>query len=280
MPPPITLLTDFGERGGYVGMLHGVIQALCPGTIVIDLTHAVAPQAIREGAFLLHNAYPYFPPGAVHVAVVDPGVGTDRRPICLNIPSVGHFIGPDNGLFTAILDAHPDAEARVIANPEFSIRRLGKEVSRTFHGRDIFAPTAALLARGESFASVGPAVAASELARLPDFWPDWEPIDPGQDRLLGAVVHIDSFGNLITNLRRERFASATPEQLAEAWVTTPFHTCTGLGTTYGDHAPGSLIALFGSFNTLEIARVNGRADRGPQDQALPLGLPVEVKLWL
>ncbi len=280
MPPTITLLTDFGERGGYVGMLHGVIQTLCPGATVIDLTHAVAPQAIREGAFLLHNAYLYFPPGAIHVVVVDPGVGTERRPLCLNIPSVGHFIGPDNGLFTAILDAHPDAEARIIANPEFSIRRLGKEISRTFHGRDIFAPTAALLARGEPFAAVGPAITASELTRLPNFWPDWEPVDPGQGRLLGAVVHIDSFGNLITNLRRERFASATPEQLAEAWVTTPFHTCTGLSTTYGDHAPGSLIALFGSFNTLEIARVNGRADRGPQDQALPLGLPVEVKLWL
>ncbi len=105
------------------------------------------------------------------------------------------------------------------------------------------------------------------------------PVSRWSTRILGAVVHIDSFGNLITNIRRERFGAATPEQLAEAWVTTPFHSCTGLSATYGDHPPGSLIALFGSFNTLESARVNGRADRGPQDQALPLGLPVEVKLW-
>jgi S-adenosyl-L-methionine hydrolase (adenosine-forming) len=279
MPPTITLLTDFGERGGYMGMLHGVIQTLCPEARVIDLTHAVTPQAIREGAFLLHNALPYFPPGTIHIAVVDPGVGTARRPICLAVPGIGHCIGPDNGLFTAILDAHPDAEARVIANPDFSIRRLGREVSRTFHGRDLFAPAAALIARGESFATVGPAIATAELVRLPDFWPDWEAVDPGQDRLLGAVVHIDSFGNLITNLRRDRFAAATAEQLADAWVTTPYHTCTGLATTYGDHPPDSLIALFGSFNTLEIARVNGRADHGPQGQAVPLGLPVEVKVW-
>src|SRR5919107_5305028 len=172
MPPVITLLTDFGERGGYIGMMHGVIHTLCRGATVIDLTHAVAPQAIREGAFLLQNAHPYFPPGAIHVAVVDPGVGTDRRPICLNVPGVGRFVGPDNGIFAAILEAHPDAEARLIANPEFSVQRLSKEISRTFHGRDIFAPTAALLARGEPFAAVGPIVAATDLARLPDFWPD------------------------------------------------------------------------------------------------------------
>ncbi len=279
MTPVITLLTDFGERGGYVGMLHGVIHTLCPGATVIDLSHAVTPQAIREGAFLLHNAYPYFPPGTIHVAVVDPGVGTNRRALCLAVPEVGYFIGPDNGLFTAILAAYPDAEARAITNPAFSSGRLGKAISRTFHGRDIFAPTAALLACGEPFAAVGPPVDSAELVRLPDFWPAWESVDPGQDRLRGEVVHIDSFGNLITNLRREHFADATPAQLAEAWVTTPFHTCTGLNVTYGDHPADSLIALFGSFNTLEIARVNGRADRGPQGQQLPLGLAVEVRLW-
>ena len=278
-PPVITLFTDFGERSGYVGMLHGVIQSLCPGATVIDVTHAVTPQAIREGAFLLHNAYPYFPPGTIHVAIVDPGVGTSRRALCLDVPGVGRFLGPDNGLLTAILAAHPAAEARVLTNPAFSIARLGKAISRTFHGRDIFAPTAALLACGELFAAIGPRIATAELVRLPDFWPDRESIDPGWDRLCGEVVHIDSFGNLITNLRREHFAAATPAQLAEAWITTPFHTCTGIDATYGDHSDGSLIALFGSFDTLEIARVNGRADRGPQGQPLPLGLAVEVRLW-
>lgn len=277
--PAITLLTDFGDRGGYVGLLHAVIQTLCPGARVLDLTHAVAPQAIREGAFLLHNALPYCPPGATHVAVVDPGVGTARRPLALDLPGVGRVIGPDNGLFTPLLAAHPDAEARLIANPDFTIARLGRATSATFHGRDLFAPAAALLARGEPFAAVGPALPLADLVRLPDFWPAWEAVDPGQDRLLGRVVHIDSFGNLITDLRRDRFAGASAAQLADLWVTTPVHACTGLAATYGERAPGDLIALFGSFDTLEIARVNGRADRGPQGESLPLGLPVEVKLW-
>ena len=279
MTPVISLLTDFGVRSGYVGMMRGVIHSLCPDARVIDLTHAVAPQAIREGAFLLQNAAPYFPPGAIHVAVVDPGVGTDRRPVCLELPGGGHFVGPDNGIFTAVMAAHPDAQARFIANPAFSVRRLGKEISRTFHGRDVFAPTAALLACGASFAAIGPVVAAATLVRLPDFWPAWEVVDPGQNRLRGEVVHIDSFGNLITNIRRDRFADAAVEQLAAVQVTTPFHACTGLHATYGDQPPGSLIALFGSFDTLEIARVNDRADRAAQGQTVPLGLPVEVRLW-
>src|SRR5262245_41091517 len=101
--PPITLLTDFGERGIYVGALKGVIHTLHPTARIVDLTHQVAPQAIREGAFLLHAACPYFPPESIHVAVVDPGVGTARRPIALDIPGFGRFVGPDNGLFTAIL---------------------------------------------------------------------------------------------------------------------------------------------------------------------------------
>jgi S-adenosylmethionine hydrolase len=277
--PCIALLTDFGERGGYVGMMHGILRRICPAAQVIDLTHAVMPQAIREGAFLLQNAVPYFPPGTIYVAVVDPGVGTSRRAICLDVPGMGQFVGPDNGIFTALLQAHPHAEARVITNPDFTIRRFGLAISNTFHGRDVFAPTAGLLANGEPFAAVGPAIDVAELARLPRFWPDWELVDPGQDRLLGEVVHIDSFGNLITNIRRDRFTQATTAQLAEVWITSPFLTCTGLGTTYGEKPPGSVIAIFGSFATLEIAKVNGRADIGPQGQAVPLGMPVEVKLW-
>ena len=277
--PCIALLTDFGERGGYVGMMHGVLQRICPGARVIDLTHAVTPQAIREGAFLLQNAGPYFPAETIYVAVVDPGVGTERRAISLAVPGVGRFVGPDNGIFTAVLLAHPEAEAREIANHDFSIRRFGLEISNTFHGRDIFAPTAALLANGTPFASVGRAIDVAVLIRLPKFWPEWEWVDPGQDRIVGEVVHIDSFGNLITNIRRARFANASAEQLAAVWITTPFHTCTGLRQTYGDEPPGALIALFGSFGTLEIARVNGRANRGPQGQVVPLGMPVEVRLW-
>ena len=149
----ITLTTDFGARDGYVGAMKGVIYGLQPAALIVDVTHEVSPQRIREGAFLLHTAYPSFPPGTIHVAVVDPGVGTARRGICLDVPGVGRFVGPDNGLFSYVLDAHPARRAREIANPAY----LRHPVSSTFHGRDVFAPVAAHLSRGEPFEAVGPA---------------------------------------------------------------------------------------------------------------------------
>lgn len=277
-PPCIALLTDFGDRGGYVGMLHGVIGRLCPQARVIDLTHTVTPQAVAEGAFLLHNALPYFPPDTKFVAVVDPGVGTARRPLCLAVPGVGHLIGPDNGLFSAVLAAHPTTEARIIANPDFSTRRFGQGISRTFHGRDIFAPTAALLASGEPFAAVGPGIATADLVRLPHFWPTWRLVDQGHDQVSGEVLHIDTFGNLITNIRRDTFSDDI-ETHPDIFIRSPLGTITGFQTTYGNQPPGTLIALFGSFNTLEIARVNGRADRPPQGDPVGLGMWVEVANW-
>jgi S-adenosylmethionine hydrolase len=277
-PAPITLLTDFGERGIYVGALKGVIHALHPAARIIDLTHQVTPQAIREGAFLLHAACPYFPPGTVHVAVVDPGVGTARRAVALDVPGLGRFVGPDNGLFTPILAEHPDTEARAISNPEFTIARLGRPTSATFHGRDIFAPAAALLARGEPFTALGSPLDPAGLVRLPHFWASWD-VGTSQSRTIhGEVIHIDSFGNLVTNIPRRLFATLTPAEIAAAVVTTTHHTCHGIGTTYGDHPPGTLIALFGSSDSLELARVNARADRDSHGESLTLGLAIEVRL--
>lgn len=279
-PPsmPITLLTDFGERGGYVGAMKGVIASLHPGATAIDLTHQVTPQAVREGAFLLHAHYRYFPPGTVHVAVVDPGVGTARRAIALAVPGVGCFVGPDNGLFTPILEAHRDVEARSIHNPDFTIARLGRTISATFHGRDIFAPAAALLARREPFAAIGPRLDHNELVRLDTFWADWEESGRGESRIRGEVVHVDAFGNLITNIPHGRFAALAPEQLRAAVVVAGPHRCAGLRRTYGESQTGDVTALIGSGGTLEIARVNGRADRAGRGRALGLGLPVEVRI--
>lgn len=273
--PTITLLTDFGLAGIYVGALHGVILTGCPDAAIIDLTHQVTPQAIREGAFLLDAAYRYCPPGSIHVAVVDPGVGTARRAIALRVPAIGTFIGPDNGLFTPILAAHPDAEARAITNPAFTRAGGGGAISATFHGRDIFAPAAAHLAAGADFAAIGPALDAATLVRLPGFWATWANADERVVR--GEIVHIDSFGNLVTNIPRSLFARTPPERLMGARVTGAGYSCAGLVTTYGEAAAGAIVALFGSGDLLEFAQVGGRADRDGARE-VPLGTGVTLQL--
>lgn len=269
--PLITLLTDFGERGGYTGVMKGVIYTTCPDAVLIDLTHQVMPQQVREGAFLLHITHRYFPPGAVHLAVVDPGVGTARRPLCLDVPGVGRFVGPDNGLFSYIVDAYPAARAYVLANETY----FRQPVSPTFHGRDIFAPVATALAGGEPVERIGSAVPVSSLVCLDRLWPRW---DSGGRYLEGAVVHIDRFGNLIANLPRASLAGVAPEALARARIVAGGFNLTGIQHTYGAHRPGEAIALFGSSGFLEIARVNGRAAQPypPETVSPDLGLPVRV----
>ena len=275
MRPTITLLTDFGLAGIYVGAMHGVILARCPDAAIVDLTHQVTPQAIREGAFLLDAAYRYCPTGSIHVAVVDPGVGTARRALALRVPGVGVFIGPDNGLFTPILDTHPNAEARAIAAPAFMLADQNGAISATFHGRDIFAPAAAHLAGGADFAAIGPRLATETLIRLPYFWAGWA--DATRRIVSGEIVHIDGFGNLITNIPRALFGEIAPAQLQGALVSGAGYTCHGLAATYGAAPAGSIVALFGSGGMLEIARVNGRADR---DGEIPLALGTAVTLRL
>jgi S-adenosylmethionine hydrolase len=273
--PTITLLTDFGLAGIYVGALHGVILARCPDAAIIDLTHQVSPQAVREGAFLLAGAYPYCPPGSIHVAVVDPGVGTTRRALALRVPGTGVFIGPDNGLFTPILAAHPTVEARAIANPDFTLAGGGGAISATFHGRDIFAPAAARLAGGADFDAIGPPLAPDTLVRLPRFRAMWD--DTARRGVTGEIVHIDGFGNLVTNIPRQLFADIAPERLTGATVTGAGHTCRGLVATYGDAPTGSIVALFDSGGFLEFARVSGRADRDGA-AAIALGTAVTLRL--
>jgi len=273
--PVITLLTDFGLTGIYVGAMHGVILARCPDTAIVDLTHQVTPQAIREGAFLLDAAYRHCPPGSIHVAVVDPGVGTARRALALRVPEVGIFIGPDNGLFTPILDAHPDTEARAITDPAFTRTGPGGAISATFHGRDIFAPAAAHLAGGADFTAIGPILALDILIRLPRFWATWD--DATRQHVSGEIVHIDGFGNLITNIPRTLFATIAPARLQEALVTGAGYACQGLVATYGEAQAGSIVALFGSGGVLEFARVGGRADRAG-GEPIALGTAVALRL--
>ncbi|MBN9390415.1 MAG: SAM-dependent chlorinase/fluorinase [Chloroflexi bacterium] len=273
----ITLLTDFGEKDPYVGIMKGVIYGLNPAAQVIDLTHQVSPQAVREGAFLLQNAYPYFPPETVHVAVVDPGVGTHRKGICLNVPGTGYFVGPDNGLFSYILDKFPDASAREISNPRFQ----RPEVSATFHGRDVFAPAAAHLTLGEDWQEIGPLVPTVSLVRLPGLWPDWVE-GPERHSINGEIVHVDHFGTLVTNIPEKAFEGIGTEKLATAEISiAESFKLHGLVRTYGEASKGELVVLFGSNGFLEIARVNGRADdlRGNSENS-PAWLGQKVNLEL
>ena len=184
----ITLLTDFGLRDHFAGVLKGVIAGIAPRTRVIDITHEVTPFAVAQARFLLGQSWPYFPEGTIHLAIVDPGVGSERRPIL--VEAYGHcFLGPDNGLFSDLLAA-PRAKVRLIADSKLFL----PAVSATFHGRDVFAPVAAHLSLGVAPARVGSLIhdAVSDTAS--------QAVQDSKGVWTGEVVHADRFGNLITNL--------------------------------------------------------------------------------
>src|SRR5437870_9744709 len=187
MPSLITLLTDFGTRDPFVGVMKGVILSLCPAARLVDLTHEIAPGDIAAGALALRWAVEYFPPGTVHLAVVDPGVGSERRPLVLRAAEA-FYVGPDNGLLwpAAALDADPQVW-------EIDLSRWDRPVSATFHGRDVFAPAAARLAAGELPAAF--CRPARDAVRR-----GWPAPAPHGDMVRGAVIYVDRFGNGITNL--------------------------------------------------------------------------------
>ena len=236
----VTLLSDFGTRDGYVGALKGVILARFPAARLVDLAHELAAGDVAAASAVLAQSAPFFPAGTVHVAIVDPGVGTARRGVAIGVGGQ-LYVGPDNGIFTAVLHSTGPVVAHALEK-----RRLWREpVSPVFHGRDVFAPVAAHLAGGGLLADLGPALAPESLVRLPAREPVPEP-----DGLRGEVVHVDRFGNLITNLR-----APGPESAGAATVLVADREL-ALARTYGDAAPGELLALVGSSGRIEIA-VNG-----------------------
>jgi S-adenosylmethionine hydrolase len=256
MAGPITLLTDFGTRDTYVGQMKGVILALHPGCALVDLTHEIGPQQIEEGAFHLEAAIGAFPAGTVHLAVVDPGVGTARRSIAISTPSAC-FVGPDNGLLSAALPERsrpPEGGAALVPLSEgmraveLEPARYGRgAISNTFHGRDVFAPAAALLAAGHPLEALGRPIDA--VLALP-------PIRARrlQDgRLAARVVSIDRFGNVITSCRAEQLSPGPFKALVAGQSPIPSVR------SYGDAPPGSLVCLIGSSGFVEVARVNGSA---------------------
>lgn len=263
--PIITLLTDFGTADTYAGQMRGVIATICPSAIVIDLTHAVRPQAIEQGAFLLESALPAFPPSAIHVAVVDPGVGTARSGLLIRAGE-RTLVGPDNGLLScAISIASRPAAAGRIALPvgvqAFALRPpAGAEVSATFHGRDLFAPAAARLANGVEPATLGDPV--DGMIALPPF--RGRLVRDGE--IEGRVVHIDRFGNLLTSIHRSQLrGDPIALHIGGTEVTT-------FARTYGD-ADG-MVAVVGSSGFLEVALVKGSAAAA---LSVGLGEPVQLR---
>lgn len=240
--PIIALVTDFGTRDPYVGAMKGVILDVCPEVTLVDLSHDIPPHDVRAGARLLAACVPYYPAGTIFVAVVDPGVGSARRAIAAE--SGGHrFVGPDNGVLAAAFDLAPPK--RLV---ELTDRRFQRPtVSRTFEGRDRFAPAAAHLAKGVAIASLGRAVHGYEHL-------EWPAPDVTAEAVVGLVDEVDRFGNLISNLPR---ALVAPLMAAGAVdVHLGDHVVPRLVATYAEAAAGEVCALFGSSDRLEIA-VNG-----------------------
>jgi S-adenosylmethionine hydrolase len=244
----ITLTTDFGLRDGFVGTMKGVIYSIAPEAKIVDISHSVAPQNIQEGAFILARAAPFFPADTIHIFVVDPGVGTQRRPLAARLGEQ-YFVGPDNGMLTPLIDDAEQSKKEVefvhLNNPKYWLPK----VSRTFHGRDIFASVGAHLANGVALAAFGPRLTDPVRIELPRS----VKTDTGW---IAHITGIDVFGNLTTDLP----ASALQGR-ADVLIRLRGAEVDGIVDSYGHKQPGDLIALIDSEDYLEVAVVNGNAAR-------------------
>lgn len=260
--PVITLTTDFSDDL-FVGVMKGVIASIDPEALVVDVTHAIRLGDVRAGAFALMAAAGYFPKGTIHVGVVDPGVGSSRRILCVATADYV-YLAPDNGLLSWRLEREKVLAVRSVENARFFL----KEVSRTFHGRDIFAPVAARLSLGVVPEDLGPEVDLDGIVRLP--FP--KPSRPDAQALRGEVLYVDPFGNAITNLPASEFAGVDPGKVR---VETASLCLTGLGRSYSDTPAGAALAIIGSAGFLEIAASGAHASR---QFGLHVGDAVTVRL--
>jgi S-adenosylmethionine hydrolase len=276
--PLITLTTDFGAADGYVGTMKGVMLSIAPAARLVDISHEIAPQNIRQAAYVLYTSYAFFPPHAVHLVVVDPGVGGVRRPIALRTPS-GIFVGPDNGVFTYVLGREPIETLVELVDLRYRL----PQVSHTFHGRDVFAPAAAHLATKVPITELGPPV--SDLVAFP--LPRLE-VAPGA--ITGEVLHADRFGNVVTSIGRLLWSRSNKLSLDAAFgqveeqvrfgadgviVAVAGRDISRVRRTYADVEPGEVLALVGSSGYLEIAVREGSAARS---LGIRPGDEVELKL--
>lgn len=243
----ISFLSDFGLSDTYVGQVKGAMLTVCPEAQIVDVTHGVPPQDIQAGAFALWAAVEAFPGGTVHLAVVDPGVGTGRRAVAARCGRGDCLVGPDNGLLAAAAERLGGA-VEIVLLEAAELRRA--EVSSTFHGRDIFGPAAAYLARGTALSSLGPRADALTPG------PPIEQASVEHDgTIVGTIVHVDTFGNLVTSIARERLPTRFHVGVAGQTIHGAPHQ------SYQSVAPGSLLALVGSCGLLEISVRDGSADR-------------------
>ncbi len=242
----ITLMTDFGMRDGFVGVMKGVIWGIAPEARIADLTHLISPQDILQAGVVLDRAAPYFPSGTIHIVVVDPGVGTARRPIAAQVGEQ-RYVGPDNGTLTMLL-ARAQRQNWKVEIVELNQPKYWRdEISASFHGRDIFAPVAAHLAAGVPLSAVGSPISDPVLLLL-------SAPERTATGLRGEIIHIDHFGNIGTNIKREDVATLGSVSVRACGQDVP-----GLSNTFGDKPPGELIAFINSIGELAIAVVNGNA---------------------
>jgi len=277
MGPIITLLTDFGLADGYVGAMKGVILTIHPQAAVVDISHAIPAQDLRSAAWVLYTAYDAFPRRTIHCVVVDPGVGGQRRAIAVEAGGYT-FVAPDNGVLSYVLSREPLGMAVELTNPRFHRH----PVSRTFHGRDIFAPAAAYVSRGVPLGELGTLLPLDQLVTWPLPHPERRP----DGSLVGHILHIDRFGNCVTDLRmteeEDVLLLTNPPSGEERPIEIPrrrMHlevgerALFGISRTYADGSPGEFLALIGSSGHLEIALVKGNA---AQTLGLIVGDPITI----
>jgi S-adenosyl-L-methionine hydrolase (adenosine-forming) len=245
-PPVIALMTDFGLEDAFVGVMKGVIASICRSARVIDLTHAISPQNVRQAAFHLDRSIGYFPDETIFVCVVDPGVGTARRAIGVEAGPY-RFVAPDNGLLTPTFERWPDAKCHELADTKYQLPNK----SATFHGRDLFSPAAAHLAAGVPLDAFGSTIDVADCQRI-ELWQN-KPLDSGKG-LQGEVIATDHFGNLITSFEAGMIVDDG------AWtVTVGSALPLPIVHTYGEVKPGQPLAYIGSSGMIEIAIRNGNA---------------------
>jgi hypothetical protein len=240
----ISLTSDFGYKDPFVGIMKAVILGINPRATLIDVSHGVAPQDIMGAALLLRHAVGYFPRGSVHVAVVDPGVGSPRRPILIEAAG-NYFVGPDNGVFSLALADKAPARIIYLSNPAYHRQPL----STTFHGRDIFAPVAAHFSLGTNVTEFGDPV--EDFARI-----RWPAVTVAPSSLQGEIVYIDGFGNLFTNLRAQELKALPGENLE---IRLGNVVIEGLASHYAAVGAGHFVALINSWELLELAVNQGNA---------------------
>lgn len=259
--PIVTLLTDFGSADPYAAAVKGVILSACPQARIVDISHEVPPQDVLAGAVVLAQAAPYFPAGTLHVVVVDPGVGGDRRILAAKMG--GHTVlVPDNGIISFLADKLPLESIFVVRNTEYLPIR---DPSMTFHGRDIFAPVAGHILNGLDIAKLGPPPKTYKLLDIPT-------AEPTGDHIAGQVIYIDHFGNLVSNIP-EQMVRARYGELGRVHVTCAGRSVGPLQGAYSFVEPGEVLAVFNSMGYLEVAVNQGRAC-----DSLAAGIGAEIRV--